>query len=257
MPDTVRRVIRTAINGLLAPARIKIVGADSHDWSDSANFIPFEQTMAEARAAGLSIGDYVDSVMNGVPGSSQHTIDEMAAFGVFSNPIDAVVEIGPGTGRYLEKTLKAARPARYEVYETATSWAAYLTTVYNVTLRKTDGYSLAETADLSVDLVQAHKVFSGVSFMVTCCYWHEMVRVIRPGGWAVFDILTERCLERGELGIWATSGIRQGPYPAVMPRELALRFFASHGFDLVGSALVPLPPGTTELMAFRRNSILN
>jgi hypothetical protein len=190
--------------------------------------------------------------MNGMPGLSQSTIDKMASLGVFSEPMRAVVEIGPGTGRYLEKTLKAGRPPRYEIYETAGPWSAYLVKEYKVILQPTDGYSMSPTADGSADMVHAHKVFSGVPFMVTCCYWHEMARVIRSGGWAVFDMVTERCLGGDAMQNWAKSGIHNGSYPAVMPREVAVNFFANKGFSLAGSFIVPMPPGTTELLVFKR-----
>jgi hypothetical protein len=81
----------------------------------------------------------------------------------------------------------------------------------------------------------------------------EMARAIRPGGWAVFDIVTERCLEGDALTVWAKSGIRNGAYPAVVPCEIATRFFARHDFELKASHIMPMPPGTTELMLFQRN----
>jgi hypothetical protein len=246
------RAVKSVVNKSLAPVGIRISKVGDHDWSDTANFIPFQQTMERAGAAKMSVGDYVDTVMNGVPGSSQSTIDKMASLGVFSSALQTVVEIGPGTGRYLEKTLKAGRPSRYEIYETAGPWSTYLVKKYNVSLQPTDGYSLTSTADGSADLVHAHKVFSGVPFMVTCCYWHEMTRVIRPGGWAVFDVLTERCLSAQAMQTWAESGVRNGSYPAVMPRETAVGFFTGRGFTLAGSFIVPMPPGTTELLVFKK-----
>ena len=177
----------------------------------------------------------------------------MASAGVFSRHLTTIVEIGPGTGRYLEKTLKAAMPERYEVYETAGPWLSYLVSHYDIVAQRTDGYSLSDTPDASADMVHAQKVFSSVPFMVTCCYWHEMARAIRPGGWAVFDIVTERCLEGDALTVWAKSGIRNGAYPAVVPCEIATRFFARHDFELKASHIMPMPPGTTELMLFQRN----
>ena len=245
-------LLKSVVNKSLAPIGIKVTRIDHHDWSDTKNFIPFERTTEGARASGMSIGDYVDSVMNGTPGSSQATIDKMASCGVFSGAVGTVVEIGPGTGRYLEKTLKAAELSRYEIYETAGPWSDYLVKEYNVVLQPTDGYSLAGTGDGSAGLVQAHKVFSGVPFMVTCCYWHEMARVIRPGGWAVFDIVTERCLEQNAMLDWARSGIRNGSFPAVMPREVVMNFFTQKGFSLASSDIAPMPPGTTELFVFKR-----
>jgi len=252
MTPVLFRTIASAVNKLLAPIGITITRTDGHDWSDVANFIPFERTMESARTAGMSVGDYVDSVMNGMPGSSQSTISKMASVGVFSEPMHTIVEIGPGTGRYLEKTLKVARPVRYEIYETAGPWATYLVKEYKAVLQPTDGYSMSATPDRSADMVQAHKVFSTVPFIVTCCYWHEMARVIRPGGWAIFDVITEHCLGGDTMQDWAKSGINNGSYPAVMPRAVAVNFFASKGFSLVDSFIVPLPPGATELLVFRR-----
>ena len=244
--------LKHAVNKSLAPIGIAITRADGHGWDDVANYIPFKQTTEKARMAGLSIGDYVDTVMNGVPDMTQNTLNNMASLGVFSKPMGTVVEIGPGTGRYLEKTLQAARPSRYEIYETAAPWSAYLVKEYNVTAQPTNGYALTYTPDSSADMVHAHKVFSGVPFMVTCCYWHEMSRVLGPGGWAAFDVVTERCLAGDTLRTWAESGTRNGSYPSVMPREVAVSFFTGKGFALAGSFIVPMPPGTTELLVFKR-----
>jgi hypothetical protein len=252
MANALLRNLRSIVNAALAPLGVKLTRTGGHDWSDIANFIPFEDTIRAAQAAGMSVGDYVDAVLNGVPGSSRSTIEKMSSLGVFSQPLRTVVEIGPGTGRYLEKTLALSHPQRYEIYETAGPWSAYLTRTYPVTLQRTDGFSMSETAAGSAELVHAHKVFSGVPFMVTCNYWQEMARVIAPGGWAVFDIVTERCMGVAAMEAWIKSGIRNGSYPALIPRELAVGFFESRGFALAGSFIVPMAPGTTELMAFRR-----
>ena len=96
------------------------------------DFIPFEATMRAARASGLSVGDHIDAVMNGTPGATQSTIDELRALGVFAAGPKTVLEIGPGSGRYLEKTLKECSPDRYEIYETAQPWADYLVSTFGV-----------------------------------------------------------------------------------------------------------------------------
>ena len=170
------RTLKTTVNESLAHIGVRIVRIGDHDRNDVANFLPFEPTMEAARKSGLSVGDYVDTVMNGVPGSSQNTIDKIASLGVFSERMETIIEIGPGTGRYLEKTLKAAKPTRYEIYETARPWSTYLVQKYNVILQPTDGYTLSSTPDSSADMVHAHKVFSGVPIVITCSYWHEMAK---------------------------------------------------------------------------------
>jgi hypothetical protein len=118
----------------------------------------------------------------------------MSALGVFGQPVQAVCEIGPGSGRYLAKVMAACRPSHYEIYETAEPWANYLVREYHVIYRRTDGRSLAETPTASIDLAQAHKVFVVTPFVSTWNYLREMVRVTKPGGYVVFDVMTERCL---------------------------------------------------------------
>ena len=246
-----RQAIARAINRSLAPMGVKLTKLD-HDWSDVANFIPFERTRDAAKQANLTIGDYVDEVMNRTPGSSRAAVDFMASLGVFTRPPETIVEIGPGTGRYLEKVLKRVSPARYEIYETAGPWSEYLVKEYRVTLQPTDGYTMSATATRSADLVHAHKVFSTVPFIVTCSYWHEIIRAVRPGAWAVFDVMTERCLDGDAMTTWREANIRNGSFPAAMPREVAIQFFANAGFSLAGSVVLPMPPGKTELLVFKR-----
>jgi len=196
-------------------------------------------------------------VTHNKPGATQFTVDQMARMGVFQGKINDVCEIGPGSGRYLEKVLRACTPARFEVYETAGSWANYLADNYDVILRPTDGKTLSATASDSIDLVQAHKVFSITPFMTTCGYLAEMARVVKPGGFVVFDMITECCLDDDTLERWMLSGIGHCSYPAPIPREIVLRFFQKRGVSIAGSFKVPLGPGTTECMIFVKRPAAN
>jgi hypothetical protein len=245
------RLAGAAVNRCLKPLGIKIT-RNGHDWSDTKNYIPYKSTIAEAKKAGCSVGDYIDGIMNKIPGATQDTINGMARLGVFEKPINTVVEIGPGSGRYLEKTVAACKPRRYEIYETSKPWSVHLKDSYDVVLQPTDGRTLASTPDKSADLVQAHKVFSGVPSLCTFKYWSEMSRVCRVGGFVAFDILTEKCLGITTLRKWINSSIENGAYPAAMPRETAINFFQSENFDLVGTFLIPMTPGTTEVFVFQK-----
>lgn len=242
------------VNRCIRPLGVKVVRASNHDWSDTGNFIPLEPTVDAARAAGMTVGDYVENVMNGVPGTSRTTIDAMTAAGVFDDVLGNTLEIGPGTGRYLSKTLSHVPASSYEIYETSVPWRDYLLQEYGVIPRETDGYHLGATPDSSVHLAQAHKVFSTIPFMATCSYWAELVRVVRPGGWVVFDLMTEDCLGAAQTSTWAASGIRNGSFPAAMPIRAAVSFFAAAGYSLVNSDLIiPMPPGLTQVLMFRRD----
>ncbi|MGW2226909.1 class I SAM-dependent methyltransferase [Streptomyces formicae] len=245
---------KSGIKKLLGRAGYDIVRSiDNRGGVD--DFLPFEATMRAARAAGLSVGDYLDEVMNGTPGATQSTIDELRALGVFAAGPDTVLEIGPGSGRYLEKTLKECSPGRYEIYETAAPWAAYLVDTFKVTARPTAECSLAPTSDNSVDLVQAHKVFNTVTFLSAARYFFEMARVTRPGGRIVFDVMTEACLDPATMRAWvAKGGDGHDSYPAAMPRQACVDLFATLGCGLEASFLAPVGFASTEVLVFTKEA---
>jgi hypothetical protein len=250
LKKTLKKMLATA-NHALAPVGLKL-SRSGHDWGDVSTFIPFEETIAEAEKSGLPLGDFIDA-RQGIAGATQATIDEMKKLGVFQQPVSAVLEIGPGSGRYLEKTLRECSPERYEIYETAPQWASYLTGHYPVVSLPTDGTSLRPTPTASIDLVHAHKVFSTVTFATTAGYWCEIDRVIKPSGHVVFDVMTERCLPAETIATWAGRGIpSHSSYPAAMPSEAVNGFFAARGFKMIGSFLSPMPPGQTEVLVFRK-----
>lgn len=251
---TLLKTLEGPINSMLAPLDIAIVRkTKTHDYSDTRNFIPLDQMLRAARQAGMSVGDYIDATFH-VPGATQSVIDQMAEFGVFARPIEVVVEIGPGSGRYLEKTLALCSPSRIEIYETAKEWAAYLAEKYKVVVQPTDSFSMMPTADNSVDLVQAHRVFSTIPFAQTIRYWPEMIRVARPGAHIVFDIMSEQCLNVPILEKWIASETNNGSYPAVMPRNVVIEYFESREVSVVGSFLVPAEVGQVEVFIFKKDS---
>ncbi|MFD7032239.1 class I SAM-dependent methyltransferase [Streptomyces sp. NPDC059917] len=217
------------------------------------DFLPFEATVRAARSAGLSVGDYIDEVMNGTPGATQATIDELRALGVFAADPRTVLEIGPGSGRYLEKTLQECSPDRYEIYETAAPWAGYLVDTFEVIARPTAECSLAPTPDGSVDLVQAHKVFNTVTFLSASRYFLEMARVTRPGGRIVFDVMTETCLDPATMRAWAAQGgAGHDSYPAAMPRRACVDLFATLDCALEASFPARMGFASTEVLVFAK-----
>ena len=164
-----------------------------------------------------------------------------------------MLEIGPGSGRYLEKTLEQCSPSRYEIYETAAPWASYLVETFGVLAQPTAGCSLAPTPDGTIDLVQAHKVFNTVTFLSSSRYFFEMARVTRAGGLIVFDVMTETCLEPATVRAWATRGGEgHDSYPIPMPRQTCIDLFATLGCTLEASFLAPMGFASTEVLVFRK-----
>lgn len=210
------------------------------------SFQPLRQTLEAAKKAGLSVGDYIDRKYQ-VPGASQATIDQLEGFGIFNQKIHSVCEIGPGSGRYLEKVQRLCAPRSYEIYETDENWSDWLAQTYHVTAHDADGTNLRDTANGSIDLVHAHKVFVYLPFLATCRYLYEMIRVARSGGWIVFDIVSENCMDDASLEKWFASG---NYYPCMMPREFVTGFFAKQKCSLRSTFLAPMMPGQSEYLVF-------
>jgi len=238
-----RRLLRSAGLAHVSPG---------HDWADPRTFIPFEETLAGAAAAGLSVADFVDRTHNR-PGATREHVSRLVEHGVFRDPIERVCEIGPGSGRYLEKVIEICRSSHYEIYETAQDWAMWLEKEYGVKWQPTGDGLLAATPSSSIDLVHAHKVFSTIPWLPSCRYLLEMARVVRPRGKVVFDVMTERCLDVATVRMWLERRIAWGSYPAVFPRQLVIDILGAQGLSLSATFLVPMEPGSTECMIFSRS----
>lgn len=226
-----------------------------HKQRPFSEYVAFQETLQAAQDAGLSVSDYIERKHpTGGKTPLEITLDGMKRLGVFNEPIQRVCEIGPGSGRYLEKTIAECHPEQYEIYETSEEWKDWLLARNTLMARECDGNSLAETPSESVDLAQAHKVFPGLPTLVTIRYLDEMARVVRSGGWVVFDAMTENCFEGENLRAWLEAKPWDWDWaPKIFPKAYMIRFLQNRGVSLVGSFEVPLFPAITECFVFRRN----
>jgi|SRR5579862_2162334 len=221
-----------------------------------SEFIPLKETLELAKVAGLSVGEYLERRrLSGGQTALEQTIEGLSALGLFNNPVERVCELGPGSGRSLEKILTRCHPRHYEIYETSAEWRRWLVGQYPVVARSCDGKHLAETDSGSVDLVHAYRLFPGLPFLNIVSYFQEMARVASDGGWIVFDVMTENCFTKEHLAAWFdVSPWDWGWEPHLVARSYAIDLFAELGASLVGSFIVPLYPAYTECMAFRKGS---
>lgn len=233
------------LNSLLKPVNFQLV----RQGREFQQFIPLEATLKGAQESGLSVGDYIDMKFN-VPGSTQDTIDQMSRLGVFDQPIERVCEIGPGSGRYLEKVLRKCQPEYYEIYETATEWKEWLVKEYQVVGQPTNGMKLIGTPDRSIDLIHSHKVLNGLKILNIFAYFYEIARVVKQHSFIVFDILTEDCLDEETVQQWLTSGADY--ITSMTTKQLAIDFFVRRGFDCVGDFFATSLPGKTHYFVFKR-----
>lgn len=172
----VRTLAATAINRCLWLTGVKSV----QRWSPGG-YIDARTTVQTAQSKGMSVCDYVEAIWN-QPGATRRVIEEMKKAGCLA-PCKRVLEIGPGTGRYLERVLEATTPEQYDIYETAEDWATWLSTTYApwVCRQPADGHSLGHTPSRSCGLVHAHGVFVYLSLLNAFMYFAEMIRVCEPG----------------------------------------------------------------------------
>jgi hypothetical protein len=239
------------MNTVLRLAGAELVRPGPRPFEEFRDYIPFEPTMAAANDAGMSVGDYIDWEHNR-PGATQETIDRLHDLGALRPGMRRLCEIGPGSGRYLEKTIALCNPELVEIYETAAPWRQYLLERYGVVAHDADGHSLSHTSSASVDAVMAHKVFSGTPFLVVCGYLAEMARVVTPGGKVIFDVVTEMCMTPSVLTRWIGTGAHYQFYPSLTPKQFVLDFLARRGLGFDGGFILPMEPGLTECLVFTR-----
>jgi SAM-dependent methyltransferase len=129
----------------------------------------------------------------------------LETFGIEIDPGDTVLDIGCGVGR-LTRVL-AARADRVLALDVSSEMLAqaerhnpHLT---NVTWLLGDGETLSPVGDGEVDLVVSHVVFQHIPDPeITLGYVREMGRVLRAGGWAVFQVSNDPVIHAAQPVSW-------------------------------------------------------
>lgn len=241
--------VKELLGRLLAQKGFVIKRISESSNSSSLGYISAEETITAAKREGLSVCDYTEKLW-GEQGTTQRVIEKMALYGVFAVKNPNVVEIGTGTGRYLEKVLQKCSPAKYESYETARDWAEWLQGKYQIVSHKADGITLRQTADRSANLVHAHGVFVYLPFLVSYRYWKEIWRTTKDDGIVVFDIISEDCLDDLTVDKWLKS---EHYYPCFLSKSFVVELFGKHGFSFVSAFMNHYGEGQSEYLVFIRD----
>jgi len=247
MRMSLKRQALDLVNRVIQPFQIEVVPSLRPD-RPVDQYIPFKKTISEAKKAGMTVSQFIENTYAG-SGTVLETIQRLEAGGAIHPGQSRICEIGPGSGRYLERILRVCRPAYYEIYETAEEWRSYLTTPYPVAAQPCDGRTMAGTPDESIDLVHAHRVFMTIPLTVTLGYLFETIRVTRKGGRVVFDILSAECLDEPTARKWAASGAL---YPQFLEKPYVVDLFARKAFRLLDSFFIGLQHGRTEYLVFEK-----
>jgi hypothetical protein len=205
-------------------------------------YIPAKATVRAAKRAGLSVEAYVERLWNS-EGTTAAIVERMRDAGALE-PTDTVVEIGPGTGRYLARVRDIVRPARHVIFETAPDWREWLVSEYGVEAPTSNGESMP-TIDRA-GLIQAHGVFVYTSFLVTARYLAEISRAAT--GWVVFDFISLAELDDATIADWLAGPER---YPVVLDREWVLSTLSD--FALVDEWTSRYGSGRSRYVVLRRD----
>lgn len=138
---------------------------------------------------------YGDADLAGLWEDGEHTLDTLLdLLGVGLRAEDHLVEIGCGIGR-LTRALasRVARVSAVDVSEEMLARArAHHPGLGNVDWVRGDGRTLAAVPDATADGILSHVVFQHLPDpALTLGYVSEMGRVLRPGGWAGFQLSTD------------------------------------------------------------------
>lgn len=218
--------------------------------SSDLGYISAKETVQSAQNDGLSVCDYVEKIWNQV-GETKKVIDKMEKLGVFENTNPTVCEIGAGTGRYMEKVIEKCNPERYESYETAQDWSDWLEKNYNIISLETDGHSLKNTKDKSIDIIHSHGVFVYLPFFDSLQYFKEIDRVTSTNSYIIFDCITEDCLDNKSLNKWLNSDYN---FPRIMPEKFVFDFFPSNKYKLIENFFTPYGQGKSKYFVFKRTN---
>ena len=182
------------------------------------------KVVEQARSHSLGLCEYLETFNIGGIGRRRDAIVS-ALQHYIPKQLNTVLEIGAGTGMFLEKVIELYSPRTYEVYETAVGWVKYLEEQYSnrtdLQCHNADGLTLRNTQATTVNAVFAHGVFVYLPIIVTFGYLEEAIRVLTSGGVLVFD-----CFIAERFGIDTIRQWQNDPYKYKFPTAISQSFIS-------------------------------
>lgn len=189
----------------------------------------------QAMQMNLSLCEYLEKTNKGGVGVRRDFIVE-EIFKTVHLQSPNILEIGAGTGMYVEKFISNYNPAQYEVYETNQNWVEYLKKEYaskgNLKFHYADGMSLHQTMSKSVDLLTMHGVTVYIPVIESLNYLYEMYRVCKKDGFIIFDCFTDENFTLNTVNQWLEDKYKY-TFPVVIPMKLINEFVEKNNLNLI------------------------
>jgi SAM-dependent methyltransferase len=248
----VQSLAKNTVRNLLSRLGYRLVRVSSKARFSSpfgGAYIRCTEYTQRAAEKNMSVVAYIEQLW-GAGDAVRAVVERMRANGCLNAPA-RLCEIGPGTGMYLEKIQALAPDAEYIIYETDNEWADSLQSRYKVTRRTPDGISLSDEPDASCDLVHAHGVFVYLSLTQTHRYLKEMIRVVRPGGFVVFDFYDAERFDLATIERWLANG---WSWPVVLAYPPIRARFEGAGLTLADDFMIAtnMEQTPSRYLVFRR-----
>lgn len=221
---------------------------------EGKSFIDCYSTVTAAKRAGMSVCDYLEGLELDArkKGRRDRIVERLHCLGILKD-FTRVCEIGPGTGRFMERILEIAHPQVYDIFETDIGWRDYLkekhhdTNYCQVNAHDADGISLTSIPHNSCGLVHAHAVFVYLPLLHVVQYIKEMVRVSNLDGYIVFDFFPAESFDLATTEKWLNGSHH---WPVVIPRIMLVELMNSMGCIKVASFSEIYGESQTEYLIF-------
>lgn len=221
--------------------------------SKEFRWLDIENLERKAKENNISVADYYEKI-NNQEGNSKKIIDTI--FNSIPEPkkTDQILEIGPGTGRFLAKTLKYILPEHYQIFELDKKLAEYLVNEYTVvdnrTYEQPSKFNLDKIKDNSIDYLFAHGVFnSAVDFYGFIHYFSDMSRVLKNGGFMAFNIISEDCLKREQFESWKNS---DSTYIKFISNSFINQLNAQFDLQEINNFIAPYGPAVSKYVILQK-----
>ncbi len=236
----IKNLIKKKLNLLIKPILIKYkleIIRTSNKQTSGKGFIGAKETIRAAQEANLSICDYRENQENHPlkKGRRNRIIERILSYNIIENN-QTFLEIGAGTGMYVEKIIKTITPKTYHIYETANDWKDYLANRFqnnsqiNFLIHQASGVDLKQTNSNSCDIVFAHGVFVYLSSVQTFSYLKESVRVLKKGAYLIFDCYLDSSFNTNSIRLWIDYKMY---FPVVISEKLLNSFCRENDLTII------------------------
>lgn len=149
----------------------------------------FPSYLEQAQRAGMDVNDWEEQALGWIPAAE---ILRMTTFPLLHEQ-SVVLELGPGTGRFSRLILSAIPAGTLHLVDHSPWMVRFLERYFaaepRVQVHLGDGQSLPLAEANWVDLVFAAGTLVALKLGQVHLYAREFARVLRPGGYAVFDYI--------------------------------------------------------------------